>query len=433
MFGQTELDTFKILSNSDMVDWSRRVPSLKKVDEWGGDEPPSVNSSPKREVEIPTSGTLLREDFAKDYLTPVTTKEIPYRRSISHSPLPKSRSPSPPHREVEFVQDSPPKLRTPPSPEVRSTPEYKPREIPRRVMPQPKKYTASEENDDYEIKAEKEGILHELHTFSRPPHNIKMTREWDVNIHTLDELQYELDRINSELNANGIVDMAKSGIKFGVSGLEMFLKQQGLDSVDGWYNNSCKDMSKFNRPLLRLYKKYWRNTNMSPMMELGYLLMGGLVWTVAENKMGFKKPSSAPQDTTNPQPQPKMRPPSSSSFAIPKWSEPAKASEPKSEPEPKPEPKPEPERKQEKTELSELEKQILARQEATEEKLGKMANDNAMMIQLLQSLATTRISTPKQSPRASPKEIRFPLGKRSVKKTPRVNLVKDGSDEAMSL
>jgi hypothetical protein len=304
-------------------------------------------------------------------------------------------------------------------------------------MPQPKKYTAAEENEDYEIKAEKEGILQELYTFSRPPHNIKMTREWDVNLHTLDELQYELDRINSEQSANGIVDMAKSGIKFGVSGLEMFLKNQGIDSVDGWYNNSCKDMSKFNRPLLRLYKKYWRNTNLSPTMELGYLLMGSLVWTIAQNKMGFSgKPAQNDQPASE-KSAPKMRPPSNSSFGgLPKWGSEA------------------PQAPQAQAQVSsvpvvvqpsvptgptDIEKELLAKQKSTDETLQKLSSENALMIQMLQSLAKTHVPSPKQSPRSSaknsPREIRLPMGKRSAKKTPRVNLLSkdDEEDSALSL
>jgi len=490
--GQTELDTFKILSNSDMVDWSRSAPKLRKEGEWGGDL-----EDPEREAEIvrtlaqqvrTVQGASGREDGQSPQETPFKVREGAYRRSVSTSPpLPRSRSPSPqkqfpplPEHEVyvrmensnrEFEEEDflpkPPTNTEAYSREDRrhssqerasakeSTPP--PASIPKRVMPQPKKYTAAEENDDYEIKAEKEGLLHEIHTFSRPPHNIKLTREWDISKHTLDELQYEVDRINSEMSANGIVDMAKSGIKFGVSGLEMFLKQQGIDSVDGWYNNSCKDMSKFNRPLLRLYKKYWRNTNLSPMMELGYLLMGGLVWTIAENKMGFKKsgstssassaPSSSPTSSSNsydaaPSEKPKMRPPSNSSFAMPKWG--AESTGTSSKP-----PVPNSDTTTERpvtivappplpTGPTEIEKQLMAKQKETEEALQKMSSENAQMIQMLQNLAKTQVVSPKQSPRSSaknsPREIRLPMGKRSVKKTPKVNLVqKEGDEDALSL
>ena len=517
-YAKTELDTFKVIANSDMVDWSRSAPEIKKKDEWGGGESPLQTpkvpfashfakmglkeESPERHAPSPTpssrhpspsrvefaevkgSGTLLRQEVIDNEYVAVSR---PYTRSASKTPpLPKSRSSSPPRRQVKIEMEEPIDYRghhreyseereEPRTSKFSSTRnedyhETTPPAFPKRTMPQPKKYSASEENDDYEIKAEKEGILHELHTFSRPPHNIKMTREWNIDIHTLDELQYELDRINSELNANGIVDMAKSGIKFGVSGLEMFMKQQGMDSVDGWYANSCKDMSKFNRPLLRLYKKYWRNTNMSPMMELGYLLFGGLVWTVAENKMGFKKGSSSSTSSSSSTPsfsasagsqstksedrpsQSKMRPPSNASFSMPKWdSKPAPENQsfasavqsevmpnktsvdmlfpPAARVEPSAKPSSEPSAILPSVNLTEL----LTRQNATEKALEKVANDNAAMIQMLQQLATTKVSSPKPSPKTSPREFRLPLGKRSTKRTPKITVNKEDSDGAMSL
>jgi len=250
----TELDTFKIMSNVDYVDWSRgpaRVPANVTIEEVDEDDHD-------------------RGD-----------------RPISPPP-----PPSPPR--------SPPSLR-PASPAVsvrsRSTaslPSSPPREMPKRAMPVPKKYTAQEENEDYEVRAEKEAILQDLHNFSRPPTNMKLTREFNVDVHTLDELQFEYDRIQSELNANQMVDYAKQGIKFGVGGIEMFLKNSGFVAVDGWYKNSCADMNKYNRPLLKLYKRYWRKVSMSPVAELSMLLFGSLAWTVAENKMGLKPKAPAP-------------------------------------------------------------------------------------------------------------------------------------------
>jgi hypothetical protein len=161
-------------------------------------------------------------------------------------------------------------------------------------MPTPKKYTAQQENEDYEIRAEKEAILQDLLNLARPPTNIKLTREFNVDVHTMDELQFEYDRIQSELNANQMVDYAKQGIKFGVGGIEMFLKNAGFAAADGWYKNSCSDMNKYNRPLLKLYKRYWRKVSMSPVAELSMLLFGSLAWTVAENKMGLKPKAPTP-------------------------------------------------------------------------------------------------------------------------------------------
>jgi hypothetical protein len=257
----------------------------------------------------------------------------------------------------------------------------------------------------------------------------------------LDELQFELDRINSEQSANGVIDMAKSGIKFGVSGLETFLKQQGLDSVDGWYSNSCKDMNKFNRPLGRLYKKYWRNTQLSPMMEMAYLLGGSLAWTIAENKMGFRKSasssaSSTPSSSSTAQaaemPQAasfeapssmKMRPPSNT-FTAPKWgssssssTEPARTEPVRVEPS-----RVEPSRVEPVKDVSSSNSSstTVATSNASEEMLKKLSEQNDLVIQLLQTMAVTKMSTPKKTtPETSPRIIRvkhtMSTGRKSTK------------------
>ena len=296
MASPTEMDTFKIMSNVDYVDWSRGVKQPDVTIEEIDSRPPSPLPPP----------------------SPPRIPSPPSPRSPGSRSISSSRTPS--------LPSSP---RHPPSAPA----------PPKRAMPVPQKYSAKEENEDYEVRAEKEAILQDLLNLSRPPTNIKLTREFDVDLHTLDELQFEFDRIQSELNANQMVDYAKQGIKFGVGGLEMFLKNSGFAAVDGWYKNSCGDMSKYNRPLLKLYKRYWRKVSMSPTIELGMLLFGSLAWTVAENKMNLK-PKPMPQAPPPPRaaeydkPPPQMRPPSMSAKG-PRWTSPpspksSRSSSPKS-------------------------------------------------------------------------------------------------------
>lgn len=420
----TELDTFKIISNSDTVDWSRTLRAQPRYDEdeWGGGGPLS-----EPEVELPPNHELSR---VVQPLQPLEMEEQPKRRSKT-PPLP----PSPPRQlPVEEEEERVPTPHHSPK-EARQIPrEPSPEPAPpRRAVRAPVRYTPAEENEDYEIKAEKEAILNEILGYARPPHNFKLSREWSVDGNTLDELQFELDRINSEMSATGIIDMAKSGIKFGVSGIEMFLKQQGLDAADGWYNNSCKDMSKYNRPLTRLYKKYWRNTQLSPMMELGYLLGGSLAWTIAENKMGFRKSNAAPQAPAADIPRaagfeaPRMRPPSNN-FA-PKWgaaaeapaAQPAQAAQPTQAAQPAQAPPPQ---------------AVAAPQSAaSEEMMKKLTAQNDLMIQLLQGMATTRPVPPSPKSATGSPNIRirsFGTGRKSTR-TPHVIKKTNADEETLSL
>ena len=332
----SEIDTFKIMSNVDFVDWSRtRAETI-------AESPPrkmSEENTPKR-ADSPKVSPRASPGVSRvsPKVSPRATPQVSQRPSPvpSHKNSPKASERASPAR-----HDTPERARsfTPP-PAPRYSPRYSPRgrrdsesskrtplpsspsPIPVRAIPKPRKYTAREENDDYEILAEKEGILQDLLGFEKTS-GIRLSRKWDVNENTLDELQFEYERIKSEMGANQTVEYAKAGIKFGIGGIEALLKRSGVASVDGWTSNSCKDMNKYNRPLFKLYKRYWRKTSMSPVTELGFLMFGSLVWTVVENKMGMRTPAappapSAPVSTSWEPPARPMRPPSAA--AAPSWS-----------------------------------------------------------------------------------------------------------------
>jgi hypothetical protein len=393
---RSEIDTFKVMSNADFVDWSKAKPREPLVEVDSDDDsrreslsPRSHDSEDVRPAPAPVAAIAPPRDTD---VASVRSGSSRSSRSSRRSAVEEAADiPLPPSR-MASVSPVPP----PPPPPTAFVPEpVQEPFIPKRVLPQPKKYTAAEENEDYEVRQEKEALLQDILTYERPPHNMKLTRQWNVDQHTLDELQFEYDRIQSELNANQMVDMAKSGIKFGVGGIEMFLKQSGFHAVDGWYKNSCNDMNKYNRPLIKLYKRYWRKTSMSPLMELAFLMFGGLAWTVFENKIlrGFGGGGSSAPSTAAPSPAPAsrtteyeppaapraggMRPPSlGSAVRGPRWTAepPAASSEPPtpapSPAAPAPAPAPAP----------------AATDPALLSALNSIAQQNALMMQALQTM-----------------------------------------------
>jgi hypothetical protein len=286
---KTELATFQVLSNLEYVDWSRasklqepkiEIEELEEEEDSMPPPSPRKSTSPLKleEEKVSRSRSRTPSPPPAQPLRPASRPHSASTYGSSHNSSPKKYTHAPLPRSV-----SPPPLFSPAEPKSA----FVPPPMPHRPMPKPRKYTAQEENEDYEVLAEKEALLQELHNLEKTL-GVKLTRQWDVDKNTLDELQFEFDRIQSEQQATQVVDYAKTGIKFGVAGIEFALKKAGLESVDGWYNNSCKDMNKYNRPLGRLYKKYWRKTQMSPITELGFLLVGSLGWTVVQNKLGMK-------------------------------------------------------------------------------------------------------------------------------------------------
>jgi hypothetical protein len=103
------------------------------------------------------------------------------------------------------------------------------------------------------------------------------------------------------------------------------MKKMGIQVIDGYHKNLCADMGKFNRPLGRLYKKYWRRGGMSPEAELGMIVFGSMAWTIVQNKMSGVDIFSSEKPVEK---KPELRPATMPSMNIPaSWAEDDKSKE----------------------------------------------------------------------------------------------------------
>lgn len=59
----------------------------------------------------------------------------------------------------------------------------------------------------------------------------------------------------SNYNAMQTVEMAKGGIKVMSTLMESAFRYMGLKLMDGFSGHLCKDMTRFNRPLTKMYRK----------------------------------------------------------------------------------------------------------------------------------------------------------------------------------
>jgi hypothetical protein len=171
----------------------------------------------------------------------------------------------------------------------------------------------AKEMTEAEIISEKEGLLLELQMLEKqgiykPSRSLTMSD-------SIEELQFQVDRANSSFSAQQAVDFAKTGIRVGSLAIETGLRKLGLGAMDGFSNNLCKDMNKFNRPLTRLYRKYWRRSGglTSPEVELLIVVLGSMLMTVVQNSNAlgsFLKPkaAAAPAPTPPTQPAPPAKP-----------------------------------------------------------------------------------------------------------------------------
>jgi hypothetical protein len=165
----------------------------------------------------------------------------------------------------------------------------------------------AKEMTEAEIVSEKEGLLLELQMLEKqgiykPSRTLTMSD-------SIEELQFQVDRANSSFSAQQAVDFAKTGIRVGSLAIEKGLGRLGLGVLDGFSANLCKDMNKFNRPLTRLYRKYWRRSGglTSPEVELLIVVLGSMLMTVVQNSNAlgsFLKPKAAAPPAPAPAPAP---------------------------------------------------------------------------------------------------------------------------------
>lgn len=288
---KSELDTFQVLSNSHFVDFKKSKPNSRLFKESLSPKGPTTTSNEEEEKE--QLGDFMHpaqeqeqipdeNDFALPFrpLPPPLTETFDEEQHQVKSLTPKDFTE---HRETvyETVPETPFVDYDFPKPTKFET--HSPNISPRIK----KKYIDDNESVNsellLEIESEKEALLQELAFLESQGSYVPVKRLTMKD--KLEEIQFQYDKVQSEINTSQGVEMVKSGIKMGSVVLEFGLKKLGVPLVEGFSTNLNKDSNKFNRPLTKLYKKYWRRGSSSPEMELAMIVLGSLAWTMIQNKM----------------------------------------------------------------------------------------------------------------------------------------------------
>ena len=95
---------------------------------------------------------------------------------------------------------------------------------------------------------------------------------------SLAEIEFELSRQNAcQANTNA-VSFLRDALRLVISGVEIANGRLGpFLHLDGWANSICSDMKRYDNALERVAKRHFRRQAMSPIMELGFLMVGSLV------------------------------------------------------------------------------------------------------------------------------------------------------------
>ena len=131
-------------------------------------------------------------------------------------------------------------------------------------------------------RAEKIGFLMELKKLRMQ--GCHLTREFSTK-DKLEDIKYEFERQKMNLDCINGVALMSDGLKLGLSGIEMANNKLGpFLSLHGWSESITNDMSRYNHVLERIYRRYWRQGSLNPLVELGLIIVGSMMMFHFQNK-----------------------------------------------------------------------------------------------------------------------------------------------------
>lgn len=164
--------------------------------------------------------------------------------------------------------------------------------------------SSAEENANEEVLAEKQSLLQDILEFNG--RGFLSSKGYSMS-DTLEEIQFEVDRLQQAEQIKSTVEMMKTGLRMGSRGFEAINKKLfKIDVLNGWSNEVVKDVRerKYDGVFARIYKKHWRKGASSPEMELLFLIIGSLVAHVAGRWIGGNINSAAKTSSNDPEPEP---------------------------------------------------------------------------------------------------------------------------------
>ena len=264
---QSEFATFEILANREYTNMSRKKPKRKDLN-LRGSFPVDVVEEEQEQDEQADEEDLGSEKEKEE--------EEEEEEEIAPPPHPQEKE----KEENENFQDSQSQPRSPPESPTKFV---EPPPTVKNVAPSKTAKKQYLESVESERRDEKEGLLTELLSLAESG-QCKLVRTLTMK-DSLEEISFQYDRCQSEIEARRMVNLAKSSIDVGAGLLEMVAKNFGFPLLDGYHKSLCSDMNRFDRPLTKIYKKYWRRGAQKPEMELAMIVIGSFGWTVMSNMM----------------------------------------------------------------------------------------------------------------------------------------------------
>ena len=152
-----------------------------------------------------------------------------------------------------------------------------------------------------EERLEKQEYLIELANLQQK--GVKLSRDFTLN-DSVAELEFEINSQNANLNTRNAVRFCLDSIKVAANFIEIGNAKYGpFIELDGWAESTFGgDMKRYEHVFERIYRRYWRKNQMSPLMELAWLILGSMVtWHFKSKFFGQpRRETSQPQTSRAP-------------------------------------------------------------------------------------------------------------------------------------
>ncbi len=158
--------------------------------------------------------------------------------------------------------------------------------------------------DSTDVTMEKQASLLELQRLRQQ--GVNLSKNFTME-DSLQSMQFEIRRHVMEMQEGRTLGLMRDGMSLFFTGLEMANQKFGpvLD-LNGWAAEVCKDKARFDPALARLYRKYYRRSQMSAEMELMMAVGASAVMYHMSRK--FAPPSSIGGGRAGPQSGPAVNP-----------------------------------------------------------------------------------------------------------------------------
>lgn len=123
-----------------------------------------------------------------------------------------------------------------------------------------------------EMMLNKQSLLHDIERMKLQ--GVQFSKEWTMD-DNYDDMNFEMKRVLMNLDEASQVAMMRNTLQLACTGVEMLSRRFGLLNLEGWSTEMSDELTKQDRTLGRLYRKYWRRSAQSqPEWDLAMAVVG---------------------------------------------------------------------------------------------------------------------------------------------------------------